>query len=514
MTLKRTPKRTELTMKRALQTFVGVVAGALMLTGCGTFSVYDLPLPGGVDAGDDAMSVTAQFQDTLDLVPQSTVKLEDIDVGKIDKIWLDDGVATVRILLKKNVSLPSNARASIQQTSLLGEKYVALERPAEAEPTNLADGSTIPLSQTGRNPEIEEVLSALSLLLNGGGVAQLKTISTELNKALAGREDAARSVLHQVEALARELDNNKEKIVSAIEALDALAKATQAQMGSIDAALDELPSAISSIDAQRADLVKMLKALERLGDTGVRVIRASKDNTIGIVKDLKPILSNLADSGDNFVKAMNTVLTYPFVDQAVGGSPQAARNLHMGDFVNLDVTVDLNLDTLLKNAPDVGGTVCWGVDEVKRNLEGLKGQALLNALDEVKGLACDKGGLADSLSACQSAFTGALADSSKLRTLPSKCGTATLKGLESTLDNLLGVKLAPRTKAPSSSGATGKDDGVLCSLPLIACRAGANANGTQRVNYEQLSKELDPGLTSLMIPALSTTSNTHGEDIS
>ena len=33
----------------------------------------------------------------------------------------------------------------------------------------------------GRAAEVEEVLGALSMLLNGGGVAQIKTISTELN---------------------------------------------------------------------------------------------------------------------------------------------------------------------------------------------------------------------------------------------------------------------------------------------------------------------------------------------
>ena len=32
------------------------------------------------------------------------------------------------------------------------------------------------------------MLGALSLLLNGGGVAQLKTITSELNNALEGRE--------------------------------------------------------------------------------------------------------------------------------------------------------------------------------------------------------------------------------------------------------------------------------------------------------------------------------------
>jgi phospholipid/cholesterol/gamma-HCH transport system substrate-binding protein len=36
-------------------------------------------------------------------------------------------------------------------------------------------------------------------------------------------------------------------------------------------------------------------------------------------------------------------LTYPFVDAVVGKNPAQARNLHMGDYTNLSVQLDLNL---------------------------------------------------------------------------------------------------------------------------------------------------------------------------
>ena len=38
-------------------------------------------------------------------------------------------------------------------------------------------------------------------------------------------------------------------------------------------------------------------------------------------------------------------LTYPFVDEVVGRDPQVARNLHMGDYTNLSITLDVDLDT-------------------------------------------------------------------------------------------------------------------------------------------------------------------------
>ena len=134
----------------------------------------------------------------------------------------------------------------------------------------------IPLERTGRNPEVEEVLGALSLLLNGGGVAQLRTIARELNIALEGREGTARSVLDQVRLLMTQLDDHKADIVNAIDKLNDLSVSINKQRDTIDAALEELPSALVSIDKQRDDLVKMLEALADLSDVGVRVIQASK----------------------------------------------------------------------------------------------------------------------------------------------------------------------------------------------------------------------------------------------
>ncbi len=74
------------------------------------------------------------------------------------------------------------------------------------------------------------------------------------------------------------------------------------------------------------------------------MIKASKVATIDSLRQLQPVLNQLAASGDDFVKAFNVFLTYPFVDEVVGRDPQVARNLHMGDYTNLSVTLDLDLD--------------------------------------------------------------------------------------------------------------------------------------------------------------------------
>ena len=348
------------TINRSLRSRVGrltalACVGAITLSGC-DFDVYSLPLPGGADLGKNPYSVKVDFRDVLDLVPQSNVKVNDVTVGKVTDIAVEGYHAQVTLALRDDVKLPDNALAEIRQTSLLGEKFVSLAPPeAGASANRLSEGDLIPLDRSGRNPEVEEVLGAMSLLLNGGGVAQLKTISAELNKAFEGRESDVRSVLEQLDTFMAQLDENKQDILQAIESLNKLAVSINKQRGSIELALDEMPDALASINRQRDDLVKMLRALDDLSSVGTRVIQQSKAATIDSLKSLDPVLTKLAEAGDSLPKAFQVFLTYPFVDEVVGRNPAQARNLHMGDYTNLSVQMDIDLTKGLPTGPTLPG---------------------------------------------------------------------------------------------------------------------------------------------------------------
>ncbi|MFF0265066.1 MCE family protein [Kribbella sp. NPDC004536] len=341
-------------MKRRLSLVAGVAALATLLSGC-DFSVYSLPLPGGAKIKGPSYTVTVEFADVLDLVPKSSVKVDDVTVGTVEKVWLDGYVAKVRIKLPKSLDLPDNTHATIRQTSLLGEKFVSLSRPTGSEQPRgkLENGELIPLSRTTSNVEVEEVLSALSLLLNGGGVAQLQIITQELNKALTGNEPAIRSVLTQLNTFVGTLDQNKATIITAIKSVDALAKKLNAQKATLATAIDSLPKSIKTLDQQRAALVKTLQALATLGNTATRVITSSQKDLVANLQSLYPTLTKLAEAGANLPKSLELLFTYPFPDQAA----KAAK----GDYTNLGITLDVNTQKALKgliglDLPTVGPT--------------------------------------------------------------------------------------------------------------------------------------------------------------
>ncbi len=321
----------------------GVLAALVVLSGCQ--GAYDLPLPGGAARGDDVYRVTIEFADVLDLVPLSAVKVDDVTVGAVEEIALDGWQARVTVRLENGVSLPDNAEARLRQTSLLGEKFVSLSPPADvaAAVGELSDGDLIPLARTSRGIEVEEVLGALSLLLNGGGVAQLQTINRELNNALEGREADVKGLLTELDVFVTGLDEQKSEIVRTLEAVDRLSATLAAQQEDIATALDTIPGGLEVLADQREDLTAMLTALSELGVTATRVIEASKDDTVANLQALDPILNQLAASGSDLANSLDILLTYPFPDNATVGI--------RGNYTNLNANLQLSATDLERLMP-------------------------------------------------------------------------------------------------------------------------------------------------------------------
>lgn len=334
------------------------VGAALALSGCG-FTPYDLPLPGGADVGNDPFTVTVQFRDVLDLVPQSAVRVDDIAVGKVTDIELDGWTAVVTLQVNDEVELPDNAEATIRQSGLLGEKFVSLDAPTQAGSGRLGNGDTIPLERSGRNPEIEEVLGAASLLFNGGGLEKTNSIVRELNNTLSGNEPEIKELLKTTTTFVDQLDANKAKILTALEKINDFSVATNKQRDSLENALDDLPAALRTINAERDDLVGLLEALDRLSGIATDVIRRSKSDTLAALRDLQPVLRELANAGDSLPAATSALLSFPFTDAVVGDSVSRAtstvcnaRDLSnaqkirqgscFGDFYNLQIGLQLD----------------------------------------------------------------------------------------------------------------------------------------------------------------------------
>lgn len=336
------------------QTVAAAVSAAMVagLPACGFTGAQDLPLPGGAALGSRPYQVTAQFSDVLDLVPHAHVKVNHVPVGSVSEVRLAGDGKTAEVIMDINgdVRLPRNASAQLQQSSLLGEKYVQLDAPEGAGGGRLTSGAYIPIGRTGRSPQVEEVLGALSMLLNGGGVGQLQTITRELNAAMSGRESDIRQLFSTLETTTRQLDAQKGDITHALDGLNRLSVPLSRERDNIATTLDHTGPGLAVINQQREQLVTMLQSLNKLSQVSVDTVNRSREDLVANLHALNPTLQKLAEAGDRLPKSLEILATFPFTDHSL--------NVIKGDYANADFKLDLDLSSVLDNLkppPPQGG---------------------------------------------------------------------------------------------------------------------------------------------------------------
>ncbi len=116
------------------------------------------------------------------------------------------------------------------------------------------------------------------MVLNGGGLAQINDITTELNAALVGREDSIRNLLPRLDELVSTLDTQRGDIIAALEGMDRLAATVDDQNATLVRALEELPPALEVLSDQRSNLTAAMSSLGELSTVASRIVETSNDD--------------------------------------------------------------------------------------------------------------------------------------------------------------------------------------------------------------------------------------------
>lgn len=332
-----------MTTPRLVRSALAIVLAA-MLSGCSWTGLNSISLPFTKGGGDDNIEITVQLENAANLVPNSEVKYAEVTIGSVRKIELDDWVATLTVGLEGDAKVPSDVIAAVAQKSLLGAEYLELKdpehRPASWSPDYLSTGDEIGLDRTSRYPETEEVLTAASMLLNGGGLPQMQTIASELNAAFGGRSGAIRSFMETVSGFTARLDRQRDNIAGTLEQLDRLSRAVVVDRTKVTRLLEALPRGFRVISEERTQLVRTLRSLGDFGEIAHRVVSGTKQDFQENLDNLAVITRELADHGETLADSFDG-LTYPF-------NVRAADNVIFGDYINLITEIEVSAGNLTK----------------------------------------------------------------------------------------------------------------------------------------------------------------------
>ncbi|MCF7550729.1 MlaD family protein [Pseudonocardia sp. WMMC193] len=286
-------------MKSSVLRVLGVVlVAALGTTGAMSGAASENPASRG-------MTLVAEFTDSGPILTGNDVKIDGVVVGTVAETSVRDGRADI-VLSLDPAALPvySDARVVIRPVSLLGERYVDLERGTPSG-NALTDGATIPTSQTGVNVGLDEILNtvdqptgeSLAFLVttlgdglrdNGGDVdAALKELAPAmrdtqaLTSVLADQNALLGSLVDKVQPVAGALatDNGK-SLDTLVASTDRLLAASAAQQQQLDQTLGQLPGALGS-------------ARSALGE-----LAGTAQETTPTLRSIRPVTENLSAISD------------------------------------------------------------------------------------------------------------------------------------------------------------------------------------------------------------------------
>lgn len=240
-----------------------------------------------------AMNVVARFASAAPLVNGNQVKLDGVVVGEVVDMHVRDGHADVLLRLDPEAQpVHRDARFTIRPVSLLGERYVDLERGSPTAPP-LDPNQPVPVSQTGTNVDLDEMLNILDEP-TGEGLAFLVTTLGEGLRGNGKNADAA------IKALAPALKDTKRftsvlkdqngLLNALVERVQPVAKAVAADDGK---ALDRLVGAadrlLAATSAQQRSLDATLARLPK----ALRTARTTLDQLAGTAKQATPTLREM-----------------------------------------------------------------------------------------------------------------------------------------------------------------------------------------------------------------------------
>ncbi|WP_293019071.1 MlaD family protein [Mycolicibacterium sp.] len=213
---------------RKSMTAVLVLLCSIGLTSCTAITVDKLPQPG--DAYRGGYDIVIEFANVLNLPDRARVVMDGTRVGVVERVNVAKGRVDVTARIDPSVKVPGNINAVLQQATVLGDIYVALDRVSGASQSTaaLAPGAHVPLSQTTSPPSLEDTLASLATFVGRGPIQRIQNTIIGINRVTPERSDQIRALVSRVSTdfadLAANIDTVDQGLQSVARTTDVLAQ--------------------------------------------------------------------------------------------------------------------------------------------------------------------------------------------------------------------------------------------------------------------------------------------------
>jgi phospholipid/cholesterol/gamma-HCH transport system substrate-binding protein len=216
-------------MRRRTGTFAVLVASVVAVSSCSMIDVNSLPQPG--QSYRDGYDIVLAFDNVLNLPLRAKVVLNGVTVGVVTNVALKTQEVDVTARVGSGTVVPSNTEASLQQATVLGDIYVALERPhtAGSPAPALGPGGRIARSQTTSPPQLEDTIASLANFVSSGSIQRMQNTVIRLNRLTPPPTEVRRLTSRVVDDLT-DLSNNIDQVDQLLDGVSRTAEVLHARI--------------------------------------------------------------------------------------------------------------------------------------------------------------------------------------------------------------------------------------------------------------------------------------------
>lgn len=238
----------------------------------------------------------------LQLAKFGDVRINGVLVGQVRDVGQDGEEASITIALEPDEAerIPENIEVDILPTTLFGQKFLALRRPASPASRPIADGAVIPSDRVETNVELSRILADLFPILRAVQPAELNATLNALATALSGRGDQLGRTLDELDgylaAISPHLPTLREDLIKLADVADTYDLAAP----DLIAVLGNLTVTSKTIVEKARDLDTFFSDLQGLATTATRVLRDNETNLVRAGEVSEPVLGLLATYSPEF----------------------------------------------------------------------------------------------------------------------------------------------------------------------------------------------------------------------
>ena len=238
----------------------------------------------------------ATFTDATGLLRGDVVKAAGVNVGRVDAISMERGIARVTMSIEADNDLPNNLGAEVRYRNLIGQRMITLvPAPGVEASGDFEPGDEISLERTRPAFDLSVLFNGLRPIIRSTDPDDINLVARELTKALEGKGDDVEAFLGNVTSLSNMLASKDAELSQLLDGVNVVTEDLAGRDAQLQNTLDRFNDFLGDLHRSRGDLDQALVTLDDAAKKINKLVKKNDKNITASLDDLAIILDVVND---------------------------------------------------------------------------------------------------------------------------------------------------------------------------------------------------------------------------